>query len=138
VANTYPLILDDDFIYRAVAYDNFITEDGKIAQKAFLRRFNHKTQKCENNLSAGLTVKDALSGLDWSFGIIKIQAKDLRELGLDAIQDKADHVSLINFPHPHQEKQKALQIARKLAKKAIIHARWSKEESKQIKTDELN
>ncbi|ANV92057.1 hypothetical protein [Picosynechococcus sp. PCC 8807] len=138
MAKTYPPIPDDAFIYRAVSYDNFITDDGKIATKAFLRRFKPKTQKCENYPSAGLTVEDTLSRLNYSFGIIRIQAKDLREFGLDAVQDKADHVSLTNFPHPYEEKQKAIRIARKLAKKAKIYTQWSKEESLKIKTGDLD
>jgi hypothetical protein len=137
VAEIFPPIPDDAFIYRAISYDNFITDEGKIATTAFLRKFNSKTQKYEDYPSAALTVEDALSTLNWSFGIIKIQAKDLRDLGLDAIQDKDDHVSLHNFPHPQSEEQEALRIARKLAKKAKIYTQWSKKESLKIKTGEL-
>lgn len=134
----YPKISDDAFIYRAVSYDNFITDDGKIATKAFLRGYKKRTQEYEDYLSAGLTVEDALSALSWSFGVIKIQVKDLRELGLDAVQDKIDHVSLKNFPHPQEDKQKANRIARQLTKRAKIYTQWSKEESLKIKTGELN
>ena len=125
-------------LYRAISYEYFIKANGNIDAKAFIRRYQKRTQSYEKNLSSALNPEDTYSTLRWCFGVIRFTVKNLRDLGLDAIEDKPDHVSIINLPHPEKEEDEANIIARKLAKKARIYARWSKEESQQIKKGELD
>ncbi len=134
----FPRIEDETFIYRAVSYEDFIAPTGKVAPQAFIREFKKRSKSYEEHLSAALTVEDSYSTLGWSYGVIQIKTKYLRDLGLNAVQDKSDHVNLVNFPHPLDNNEVARSLARKVAKKAMVYARWSKEESLKIKTGELN
>ena len=125
-------------LYRAISYQDFLKRNGALHNRAFIRRYKQRTQSYEKNLSSALNPEDTYSTLRWCFGVIIFTVQNLRDLGLDAIEDKPDHVSIINLPHPEKEEDEANIIARKLAKKARIYARWSKEESQQIKKGELD
>lgn len=126
-------------LYRAISYEDFIDPtSGKLDAQAFKRLFKKKLDRYEDHLSAALTPEDTYNTLGWCFGVIVFTVQDLRDLGLDAIQDQPDHVSIVNLPHPQTEKQLANRLAKKLAKKARIYARWSKEESQQIKKGKLD
>ena len=50
--------------------------------------------------------------------------RDVRKLGLDAIQDKKDHLSIINIPNPENQEKEAVDLATKLAKSAFLHTDW--------------
>jgi hypothetical protein len=53
-----------------------------------------------------------------------LKVKDVREFGLDANQDKPDHVSITGCPHPELEYEQAAAIARKLALRSQLYCDW--------------
>jgi hypothetical protein len=113
---------DDTILYRAISRKDWIDPDTKeIDSKAFIRVFKKTIDDIEENLSAALTSEDSYNGLNKCFGVIRFKVADLRDLGLDAIQDEPDHVSIINVPHPEKEEKKAIDISGKLASKAELY-----------------
>ena len=112
---------DNTILYRAILKKHWVNPDTKeIDAEAFKRGFKKSKNDYEENLSAALMPEDTYNRLNKCFGVISFKVVDLRELGLDAIQDKPDHVSIINIPHPEKEEKKAIDIARKLANKAEL------------------
>lgn len=116
---------NDTVLYRAITYKRWIDPDNKkIDAAAFILRFIEKQGDYEKALSAALKPEQAYSRLSKCFGIICFTVGDVRELGLDAIQDKIDHVSIINAPHPEKNEKEAIDIAGKLARKARLYFDW--------------
>jgi hypothetical protein len=110
---------DDTILYRAIKKCWVDPDTHKIDAGAFKRKFKQLKNDYEKNLSAALEPKHIYNKLN-CFGLICFKVADLRKLGLDAIQDKPDRVSIVNVPHPETEKKKAIDIARKLANKAEL------------------
>ena len=112
---------DDTILYRAILRKDWINSDTKeINAEAFKRGWKKSKNDYEENLSAALMPEDTYNRLNKCFGVICFKVADLRELGLDAIQDEPDHVNIVNVPHPETEEKKAIDIARKLANKAEL------------------
>ena len=116
---------NDTVLYRAITKKTWIDIDTQeIDEEAFLLRFKPTTGKYEENLSAAVLPEHCYQNLSKCFGIISFTVENVRQLGLDAIQDKPTHVSIINIPNIDTDKKKALDIAAKLARKAKLHTNW--------------
>lgn len=112
---------DDTILYRAITKKAWINPDTKtVHEKAFILRWIKTREKYEDNLSAALEPEQAYNRLSKCWGVIRFTVRDVRELGLDAIQDKPDHVKIINVPNPETQEKEAKDIAAKLAKKAQL------------------
>jgi hypothetical protein len=115
----------DTVLYRAITKKGWINPDNKVIDlEAFKLQFKRKIGDYETALSAALIPEDAYNRLSQCFGVICFTVGDLRELGLDAIADKPDHVSILNLPHPEINEKEAIDIARKLALKARLFYDW--------------
>lgn len=106
-------------IYRILLKKSWFDPDTQeIRSEAFMRKYKQKLNDYEENLSCNLDIESYQKFKSW--GVVELSINDIRELGLDAIQDGKNHVSIINVPHPEKEPKKAEDIARKLAKKARL------------------
>lgn len=113
---------NETILYRAITRKRWIDPDTKaVDAEAFQLRFLQKKEKYETGLSAALKPEDTYNRLKTCYGVICFTVGDLRELGLDAIQDKFDHVSIINVPNPETNEKEALDLAVKLARKAKLY-----------------
>lgn len=117
-------LTDDKFLYRAITTKQWIERDGEINEKAFILRFLKKQQRRENGLSCDLISENCYQSLNKCFGIIQLSVKDIKELGLDVDNDHDTHVNIINLPNPDLQEQESIDIAVKLAKKAILYENW--------------
>lgn len=112
-------------LYRAITKKRWINPDTKtIDAEAFILRFLERQGEYEKALSAALKPEQTYNRLSKCFGVIYFTVGDVRELGLDAIQDKVDHVSIINLPDPETHEKEAIDIAVKLARKAQLYYDW--------------
>lgn len=112
-------------LYRAITKKTWINPDTQeIDAEAFILRFKTTTNKFEESLSAAVKPEHCYQNLSKCFGIISFAVEDVRQLGLDAIQDKPTHVSIINIPNTDTDEKKAKDIAKKLARKARLHSNW--------------
>ncbi len=110
---------DETILYRAVRKKGWIDPDSKeVDAEAFLLRPN------EDSLSANLKPEDTYRRLNKCYGVISFSVASLRKRGLDAIQDREDHVKIINVPNPEQNRQKALDLAVKLARQSQLYLDW--------------
>ena len=115
----------DTVLYRAITKKGWLNPDNKaIDLEAFKLQFKRKIGDYEKALSAALTPEDSYNRLSQCFGVICFTVGDIRKLGLDALQDKPDHVSIINLPHPEINEKEATDIAGKLARKAWLLYDW--------------
>lgn len=106
-------------IYRIVLKKSWLDPDSQeIRPEAFIRKYKEKLNDYEENLSCNLDIESYQKFTSW--GVIEISVEDIKNLGLDAIQDGKNHISITNLPHPEKEPKKAEDIARKLAKKAKL------------------
>jgi hypothetical protein len=106
-------------IYRILLKKSWFDPDTQeIRAEAFIRKYKQKLNDYEENLSCNLDIDSYQKFKSW--GVIELSVRDIRNLGLDAIQDGKNHVSITNLPHPENEPKKAEDIARKLAKKAKL------------------
>ncbi|VXD17103.1 hypothetical protein PL8927_550203 [Planktothrix serta PCC 8927] len=113
---------DDTILYRAITNKKWIDPDTKaVDAEAFILRWFPKREEYEKALSAALKPEQAYNRLFKCWGVICLTVRDVRELGLDAIQDKPDHVSIINVPNPQTNEKEATDIPAKLAKKAWLY-----------------
>jgi hypothetical protein len=109
---------DDTILYRAITKKGWINPDTKaVYAEAFILRI--KRGNYEEALSAALEPEQSYNRLSKCWGVICFTVRDVRELGLDAIQDKPDHVSIINVPN-ETNYEEARNIAGKLAKKSRL------------------
>ncbi|MGL4503418.1 MAG: hypothetical protein ACRC2M_22525 [Planktothrix sp.] len=110
---------DDTILYRAITKKGWINPDTKaVYAEAFILRI--KRGNYEEALSAALEPEQSYNRLSKCWGVICFTVRDVRELGLDAIQDKPDHVSIINVPNPETHEKEATDIGTKLAKKSRL------------------
>ncbi|CAD5942635.1 MULTISPECIES: hypothetical protein [Planktothrix] len=110
---------DDTILYRAITKKDWINPDPKtVHAKAFILQI--KRGNYEEALSAALEPEQSYNRLSKCWGVICFTVRDVREWGLDAIQDKPDHVSIINVPNPETHGKEAKYIASKLAKKSRL------------------
>ncbi len=111
---------DDTILYRAITKKKWIDPDKAVDAEAFILRWFPKREEYEKALSAALEPEQAYNRLSKCWGVICFTVRDVRELGLDAIQDKPDHVSIINVPNPETHEKEATDIGTKLAKKSRL------------------
>ncbi|MGL5133772.1 MAG: hypothetical protein ACRC78_14700 [Planktothrix sp.] len=110
---------DDTILYRAITKKVWINPNTKaVDAEAFILRI--KRGNYEEALSAALEPEQSYNRLSKCWGVICFTVRDVRELGLDAIQDKPDHVSIINVPNPETHEKEATDIGTKLAKKSRL------------------
>ncbi|HAN73072.1 MAG TPA: hypothetical protein DCQ51_12885 [Planktothrix sp. UBA8407] len=109
---------DDTILYRAITKKKWIDPDKAVDAEAFILRI--KRGNYEEALSAALEPEQSYNRLSKCWGVIRFTVRDVRELGLDAIQDKPDHVSIINVPNPETHEKEATDIGTKLAKKSRL------------------
>lgn len=110
---------DDTILYRAITKKVWINPNTKaVDAEAFILRI--KRGNYEEALSAALEPEQSYNRLSKCWGVIRFTVRDVRELGLDAIQDKPDHVSIINVPNPETHEKEATDIGTKLAKKSRL------------------
>lgn len=55
------------------------------------------------------------------FGVVEITVKDIRDLGLNPIQNKPDHIGIWGIPH---DEERMKDYAKKLARKARLFAKY--------------
>lgn len=110
---------NETVVYRILLKRQWFDPDSnEIRSEAFIRKFKKKLNDYEENLSCNLDVESYKKFN--SYGVIELSVNDIRDLGLDAIKDGKNHVSIINLPHPEKEPKKAEDIAKMLAKKARL------------------
>jgi hypothetical protein len=116
---------NDTVLYRAITKKGWLNPDTKVIDlEAFKLQFKRKIGDYENSLSAALNPEDSYNRLSQCFGVICFTVGDIRKLGLDAILDKPDHVSIHHLPHPETNEKEAIDIAGKLARKAWLLYDW--------------
>ncbi len=110
---------NDTLVYRIILKRQWIDPDtNEVRPEAFIRKFKQKLNDYEEYLSCNLDVESYQKFKSW--GVAELSVNDIRELDLDAIQDRENHVSIINLPHPEKEMKNAEDMGRKLAKKAKL------------------
>lgn len=113
VNQDFPLLPDELTIYRAILRKSWIDPDTQeVDSGAFMLRLG-----IDEGLSTAFDAIAARKPFNKSFGVIEIQVKDIRDLGLDVIQDEPDHISIIGIPF---DKQSINDYAGKLADKAKV------------------
>lgn len=91
VKQEFPPLPDELKIYRAILKRTWIDPDTQeVDANAFILRPKDK----ETGLSTAFDAIAARKPFNKSFGVVEIQVKDIRDLGLDAIQDEPDHIGI--------------------------------------------
>ncbi len=94
-------------IYRAILRPKgwFDPDTGLIDAKAFKLRLERNPP--EMKISAALSPEKAVSLIPSgkTYGVIEIQIKDIRSLGLNVVQDKPNHISITGIPCDEQSAQ---------------------------------
>ncbi len=116
------VLSDETVLSRAISKkDGWIDRDTKeVDESAFILRFLKSKGRREEFLSAALTPEDSYKHLSKCYGVISFTVGNVRQLGLDAINDQENHVRIDGLPHPETDKFNASNIARKLARKATL------------------
>ena len=78
----------------------------------------------ERGLSANLTPEATYSRLKKCYGVISFSVTDLKDLGLNGIQDSKFHVTIINVPDPEKNRKQAIDLAIQLARKSQLYLDW--------------
>ena len=119
VKQKFPLYLTDEAkIYRAVLRKDWIDPyTNTVDAKAFMLRF--KRNPPETTISTAPSRSEAINVIrsGKTFGVIEIKVKDIRELGLNVVQDSQTHISIIGIPC---DEQNVKDYAIKLAAKSIL------------------
>jgi hypothetical protein len=99
VKQEFPSLHDELKIYRAIVRQKgwFDPYTKAIDAKAFKLRL--RKQPPETSLSAAFTPEQACNAYAGdTYGVMAIRVKDIRNLGLDAIQTSKTHISIIKIP----------------------------------------
>jgi hypothetical protein len=119
VKQEFPPLPDDLKIYRAIVRKTgwFDPYTKKIDAKAFKLRLNREPDP-ETNISMAFTPVEACNAYKGkTFGVIEIKVRDIRALGLDAVQTSKSHIAIMNIPINEKD---AIDFAIRLAEKARL------------------
>jgi hypothetical protein len=110
---------NETLVYRILLKKDWFDPDtNEIRAEAFMRKYKQKLSDYEENLSCNLEEESYQKFKSW--GVVELSVNDIRELGLDAIQDGPNHVSILNLPHPEKQPKEAEDLGRKLSRKARL------------------
>jgi len=100
--NDYPPLPSSTTVYRAASNTKHLTEDRrKATPEAFYRRLPtpENPQRDRKGLSVGLTPEATGICLTRVRGIIALVVGEVRNLGLDVLQDKPTHANITGLPY---------------------------------------
>jgi hypothetical protein len=109
----YPALASEGQAYRAYPFpDSFNAKTGKPAPKLFYRKVN------EEGLSVGLSLGALKQAYPNAAGACSLIVNDIRACDdeLDVIQDAPQHAEIVGVPLRSEDEEKALRIARYLAR----------------------
>jgi len=119
VNQDFPLLPDELKIYRAIVRETGWVDPytKEIDAKAFKLRLKREP-KPETSISAAFTPTKACNAYKGkTFGVIEIQVRDIRALGLDVVQTSKDHIAIEKIPLNEKD---ATDFAIRLAEKARL------------------
>jgi len=119
VNQKFPPLSDELTIYRAIVRETGWVDPytKKIEAKAFKLRLKREP-KPEETISAAFSPVEACNAYKGkTFGVIAIQVKDIRALGLDAVQTSINHIAIEKIPLNEKD---ATNFAILLAEKARL------------------
>lgn len=84
---------NETLVYRILLKNDWFDPDtNEIRAEAFIRKYKQKLNDYEENLSCNLDVESYQQFKSW--GVVELSVNEIRELGLNAIQDSKNHVSI--------------------------------------------
>ena len=105
---------NEQTVYRAASYDDWIKSDGTVKKQAFNRRPYPADQ---HGLSCSPDQERCRDGMSRTFGVITFQVGAVREIdaALDVVPDSPTHGNITGIPYRDEDRGRHDFLARRLA-----------------------
>jgi hypothetical protein len=110
------VLADNDLVYRSLLRQQWINEDtGKVKRDAYYLRLNRNEVGLSVNLASACAPEDCAARFKVCYGVVALRVGDVRQLGLDAVQDSWVHANILGLPYRENDRLSADRLARLLA-----------------------
>jgi hypothetical protein len=115
---------EEAIVYRSLLRKQWINEDtGKVKADAYFLRANEPGLSV--NLASACSPQQCADLFRKCYGVVSLEVKDVREIGLNVEQDSKNHANVVGLPDREDNLAEAERLAGILAKKS--HLVWKPE-----------